>query len=123
MRLALLVTMWVSASAAASPGHDFTKLADGLERRRPRWQVPDMAAGVARDGRVVWERGFGFADLAARRPATPDTVFHLASLTKPFAAVVLLGNSAAQSRKFDLGRDNDVTRSPLGREFLKTLGL
>ena len=36
---------------------------------------------------------------------------------------VLLGNSEALSRKFDLGRDEDVTRSPFAREFLRTIGL
>ena len=49
-----------------------------------------MAAGMARTGQVVWAKGFGYADLEERLPVTPDTVFHLASLTKPFAAVVLL---------------------------------
>lgn len=39
------------------------------------------------------------------------------------AAFVLLGNSEALSRKFDLGRDEDVTRSPFAREFLRSIGL
>jgi CubicO group peptidase (beta-lactamase class C family) len=38
-------------------------------------------------------------------------------------AFVLLGNSEGLSRKFDLGRDEDVTRSPFAREFLRTIGL
>ena len=49
-----------------------------------------MAAGIARTGQVVWTKGFGYSDLENRQPVTPDTIFHLASLTKPFAAVVLL---------------------------------
>ena len=49
-----------------------------------------MTAALVADDRVVWSRGFGHADVASRKPATPDTVYHLASLTKPFAAVVLL---------------------------------
>jgi CubicO group peptidase (beta-lactamase class C family) len=36
---------------------------------------------------------------------------------------VLLGNSEALSRKFDLGRDEDVTRSPFASEFLQSIGL
>jgi hypothetical protein len=36
---------------------------------------------------------------------------------------VVLGNSEALSRNFDLGRDEDVRRSPFGREFLKSIGL
>ena len=39
------------------------------------------------------------------------------------ATFVLLGNSEALSRKFDLGRDHDVTRSPFAREFLKVIEL
>jgi CubicO group peptidase (beta-lactamase class C family) len=49
-----------------------------------------MSAAVARDGVIVWQRGFGQADISAHKPATADTVYHLASLTKPFAATVLL---------------------------------
>jgi CubicO group peptidase (beta-lactamase class C family) len=37
------------------------------------------------------------------------------------ATFVLLGNSEALSRKFDLGRDEDVTRSPFAREFLNVI--
>jgi CubicO group peptidase (beta-lactamase class C family) len=34
--------------------------------------------------------GFGYADAEAERPATPTTPFHLASLTKPFAATIVM---------------------------------
>jgi CubicO group peptidase (beta-lactamase class C family) len=49
-----------------------------------------MVAGISSGNQIVWTKAFGYADLTTRAPATPDTVFHLASLTKPFAAVVLL---------------------------------
>ena len=39
------------------------------------------------------------------------------------ATFVLLGNSEALSREFDLGRDDDVTHSPFAREFLKVIKL
>jgi CubicO group peptidase (beta-lactamase class C family) len=61
-----------------------------LEALRVRWDVPGMSAAIAQDGVILWARGFGYADVEAHRPATPDTVYHLASLTKPFAAAVLL---------------------------------
>ena len=77
-------------AAVGETSQDWPKLEDNLERLRKKWNVPGMAAGVALHGRVVWTKGFGYADLEERRPATPDTVFHLASLTKPFASVVLL---------------------------------
>ncbi len=108
VRLILLGTVCVSALAGGAATNEFGKLADGLERLRQRWKVPGMAAGVATDGRVVWEQCFGFADLAERRPATPETVFHLASLTKPFAAVVLL--QLVEAGQLDL----DAPVGPMG---------
>ena len=49
-----------------------------------------MAAAIGCDGAVRWSSGFGSADVARNVPATPQTVFHIASLTKTFASIVLL---------------------------------
>lgn len=49
-----------------------------------------MAAAIGCDGAVRWSSGFGSADVARGVPATPQTVFHVASLSKTFASVVLL---------------------------------
>ena len=80
----------VTEAAESRKEVDFPRLGERLERLRKRWDVPGMAAGVAISNRVVWQQEFGYADLETREPVTPETVFHLASLTKPFAAVVLL---------------------------------
>jgi CubicO group peptidase (beta-lactamase class C family) len=86
--LALVSCCDVGAADEAMPS--FSKMETNLERLRGRWNVPGMAAGVALRDQIVWAKGFGLADLTTKQPVTPDTVFHLASLTKPFAAVVLL---------------------------------
>ncbi len=75
-------------SSQAAPS--FKEIESQLEALRLRWDVPGMSAAIAQDGVILWARGFGYADVAAHRPATPDTVYHLASLTKPFAAALLL---------------------------------
>jgi CubicO group peptidase (beta-lactamase class C family) len=49
-----------------------------------------MAAGIVVGDRVIWTKGFGQADVARGVPATDTTVFHLASLTKTFASIVVL---------------------------------
>lgn len=49
-----------------------------------------MSAAIAEDGRVVWARGFGAANIERAVPARADTIYHLASLTKPYASTVLL---------------------------------
>lgn len=55
-----------------------------------RWEYPGGALAVARDGRLVYARGFGFADKDARTPVEPDTLFRAASLSKPITAIVVL---------------------------------
>lgn len=51
--------------------------------------VPGAAVAVVVDGEVVFERGYGVADLEAGRPVTPDTVFGIGSLGKSFTAVAI----------------------------------
>lgn len=52
--------------------------------------IPGLALGYARDGRVRFTRGYGLADLETGRPVTVDTVFPLASVTKPVTATVVM---------------------------------
>ncbi|UCC84174.1 MAG: beta-lactamase family protein [Gemmatimonadota bacterium] len=61
-----------------------------LDSLRVDLQIPGLGAAIAKDGAIVWSMGFGYADAVAERPATPTTPFHLASLTKPFAATILM---------------------------------
>ena len=95
----LLATNLCSEPGAAQPA-GFEKLEQDLEVLRVRWQVPGMSAAIAKDGTVTWARGFGYADVASRKSSTPETVYHLASLTKPFASTVLL--QLVQEGRLDL---------------------
>ncbi len=61
-----------------------------LDSLRVQLRIPGMAAAIAHEGHVVWARGFGLATAESGRAATGRTPFHLASLTKPFAATILM---------------------------------
>ncbi|MBL8271630.1 serine hydrolase domain-containing protein [Steroidobacter sp.] len=52
--------------------------------------VPSVAVAVVQDGKIVWQEGFGWADKAKKIPATADTVYSLASISKPFTATALM---------------------------------
>jgi CubicO group peptidase (beta-lactamase class C family) len=52
--------------------------------------LPSLAVAVARDGEIVWEEGFGWADREKRIPATPHTLYSLASISKPITATGLM---------------------------------
>jgi len=62
--------------------------------------IPGLAAGLARDGQVRLAKGYGFADVASRRPVTADTMFHIASVTKTVTATAIV--RLAQAGKLDL---------------------
>lgn len=63
--------------------------------------APGMAAALVRDGRIEYRKAFGFADLEARRPITPDTQFLLASLTKQFTAMAIMILAERHKLQFD----------------------
>ena len=56
-----------------------------LSALRAYFHIPGMAAIVARNGEVVYEGYFGYADLEAERLVDSTTIFPIASVTKTFA--------------------------------------
>ncbi len=64
---------------------------DDLMRRVMRkWSVPGGAIAVAKDGKLVFARGYGLADVAAKKPVAPDALFRIASISKPITSVAVL---------------------------------
>src|SRR5206468_346535 len=45
---------------------------------------------VAQHGKIVWEEGFGFSDLANHSAATANTLYSMASISKPITATGLM---------------------------------
>ena len=57
-----------------------------------KWDQPDSpgcALAVIKDGRIVYKRGYGMANLDHDVPITPSTVFFVASVTKQFTAAAI----------------------------------
>jgi CubicO group peptidase (beta-lactamase class C family) len=62
-----------------------------LDALRERLDIPGMSAAIAEGDRIIWARGFGYADVDRRIRVDPHaTSFHLASVTKPYTATVIL---------------------------------
>ena len=58
-----------------------------LPRRMSEEDVRGMSIAVVADGQIVFEQGYGTADVLGEVPVTPNTLFEAASLGKPVAAV------------------------------------
>ena len=58
------------------------KQIDGLFADHVGEDLPGAAIAVVKDGRVAYSRGFGMANLEYQIPNTPQTIFHVASVSK-----------------------------------------
>ena len=53
-------------------------------------KLPSAAIALARDGKIVWQEAFGWANREKRIAATPHTPYSLASISKPITATGLM---------------------------------
>ncbi len=81
--LSLALSAW---SQANEPGDLETFVAE----RFAASLSPGAAVAVVRDGKVVFAKGLGKADLENDLPVTPETVFRIGSVTKPFTATIVM---------------------------------
>jgi CubicO group peptidase (beta-lactamase class C family) len=86
----LSATAWCQHSRQDLPTNDFERFGKDLDGIRNQLHIPGIAAAIVEDGRIVWGRDFGFANLNAKFPVTASTEFCIASLSKTMAAVILM---------------------------------
>ncbi|MDP4117422.1 MAG: serine hydrolase domain-containing protein, partial [Bacteroidota bacterium] len=51
-----------------------------------KWNVPGLAIGIVKDGKVIYCKGYGYRDLKSKDKVTTKTLFSIASSTKSFTA-------------------------------------
>ena len=61
-----------------------------MDRLRKDYRIPGMAVAVLENQKIVFAEGFGYADIENSIPAAVDTPFNIASLSKTFAAAILM---------------------------------
>jgi CubicO group peptidase (beta-lactamase class C family) len=64
-------------------------LDDVVERVRKSFEVPGIAVGIVRDGKLTFAKGYGVRKLGDPAPVTPKTLYGIASNTKAFTAAAL----------------------------------
>jgi len=79
---------------------------DAIAKQMLTRPVAGISVAVARDGQVVIARGYGMANLEHSVAVTPETVFHIASISKNILAAVVL--ELVDEGKLQL--DDDVTK-------------
>jgi CubicO group peptidase (beta-lactamase class C family) len=61
-----------------------------LQTAVERKQIAGAVALLIQDGKILYSQGIGQRDVEAGQPMTPDTIFRIASMTKPVTSVVAM---------------------------------
>ena len=83
---ALMAVLFIIAGC----GDENSRQVDALFERWDRPDSPGCALGIIRDGRLIYERGYGMANLEHDVPLSSTSVLRIASTSKQFAAMNLL---------------------------------
>jgi CubicO group peptidase (beta-lactamase class C family) len=78
----------IPITGAAVPGMESydLQIADLMRR----YDIPGGAVAVLRDGKLIYARGFGYADVEHKTLVQPDALFRLASVSKPITSVAIM---------------------------------
>jgi CubicO group peptidase (beta-lactamase class C family) len=92
---AFLACLIVLGYASADPKketdlHEKAKKVDALFSRWNSDEKPGASVAVVHDGRMVYSKGFGLANLEYSVPNTPETIYHVASISKQFTVYAIL---------------------------------
>ena len=90
----VLLTLPVFSSGAVADDAEVK----GAERLFSAWirgqiayrNLPGLTVGVVQDQQLIWSEGFGWADVDAKTPMTPETKFRMASHSKLFTATAIM---------------------------------
>ena len=77
-----------------------------ISGRMAHYKVPGVSIAFFDHGQIIWTRAYGFADVASKKPVTPDTLFQAASISKPVTALAAL--RLVQEGKLSLDEDVNV---------------
>lgn len=89
--LVLVGFILLTAPASAQTGvavPEMSSLDAGIQAFMNKWNVPGGAVAVSYRGRLVYARGFGYADVVGQIPVEPTNSFRIASVSKSVSGIV-----------------------------------
>jgi CubicO group peptidase (beta-lactamase class C family) len=89
-----IFVLWIIFSSCFAQNQKMTKNLSDYEQQilllMDKYKIPGMSIGVSFNDSVVYSKGFGFANIERKIQPDGNTPYSIASLTKPFAAAVIM---------------------------------
>jgi CubicO group peptidase (beta-lactamase class C family) len=80
-------TIWTNSSFSAG---DLQTIASKIRSYMASYQAPAVALAIAKDGRLVYAAGFGYANKETGEEAGPTSLFRIASVSKQFTSAAIM---------------------------------
>ena len=109
IKLTILLTLFFALTASAFGQEDKDPRTEKVDKIFAAWDKPDSpgcALAVINDGRIIYKRGYGMANLEHNIPISPNTIFDTGSVSKQFTAMSVL--LLAEQGKLSL--DDDIRK-------------
>jgi len=104
------IVLWVlTANLQAFQAYTHTELTDKVDELFKEWDridSPGAAVGIFKDGRIIYARGYGIANLEYNIPIIPQSVFRVGSVSKQFTAMCI----AILAEKGKISLDDDIRK-------------
>jgi CubicO group peptidase (beta-lactamase class C family) len=71
-----------------------------VDREMAQNEITGISIALIDDQQVIWQQGFGYADLENKTPATPETIYRAGSIAKLFTAAATM--QLAEHGKLDI---------------------
>jgi CubicO group peptidase (beta-lactamase class C family) len=88
------------AQKQSAPADQWASVRDTVRAVIAQRELPSVSLAVARGGKIIWEEAFGWANREKMIPATPNTMYSLASISKPITATAIM--QLVEQKKVDL---------------------
>jgi CubicO group peptidase (beta-lactamase class C family) len=95
--------------AQTPPANAQSDIASRVDQIFARWDRPDSpgcALGVIKDGKLIYKKGYGMANLEHDIPISPATVFNIGSASNQFTAMSIL----LLAKQGKLSLDDDIRK-------------
>ncbi|HPJ46629.1 MAG TPA: serine hydrolase domain-containing protein [Tenuifilaceae bacterium] len=79
---------------------NYQKLDSFINKTIQEWDVPGVAVSIVQNSEIVYQKGFGVKELKTNEKVTPQTLFYIASASKPFTSTLSL--LLLQENKLDI---------------------
>lgn len=77
------------AQERSAPG-SISRVDDSIVMFMKKYNIPGLSVAIGKDDKLIYIKAFGYANISTREKVTPESLFRIASISKPFTSVAIM---------------------------------